>query len=232
MIPITISQSWQEAYPDALVGFLALQAVRNPEHHTALSARKVVLEEQLRAKFANTTRSELTAMQPIQAYTAFYKRFKKTYHVLLQLESLVFKDKHIPTVSALVEAMFMSEVKNQLLTAGHDLEMVQPPLRVDVAQGGESFTTMGNQAKVLKADDMYITDRAGILSSVIYGPDLRTRIKPNTHSVLFCVYAPPGISRLAVTQHLEDIRSNVMLISPQAEVVLQKVFGSETPPKK
>lgn len=229
MIPITISQYWKENYPRAFVGFLALQGVHNPEQHAVLKERKAALEEQLRARFANTTRSELTAMQPIRAYTDFYKRFKKTYHVLLQLESLVFKEKHIPTVSALVEAMFMAEVKNQMLTAGHDLDIVQTPLRVDMAQGGESFITMGKQTKQLKTGDMYIADQEGILSSVIYGPDFRTRIKADTHSVLFCVYAPPGIQRLAVSKHLEDIQSNVMLIAPQASVILQKVIGGETP---
>jgi DNA/RNA-binding domain of Phe-tRNA-synthetase-like protein len=225
MIPITISQSWKETYPGALVGFLALRAVQNPEQHAVLKERKVALEEQLRARFANTTRSELTAMQPIRAYTDFYKRFKKTYHVLLQLESLVFKKKHIPTVSALVEAMFMAEVKNQMLTAGHDLDIVQTPLQVDVAQGGESFITMGRQTKLLKTGDMYIADQEGILSSVIYGPDFRTRINYDTHSVLFCVYAPPGIQPLAVSQHLEELHSNVMVVAPQASVVLQRVFG-------
>lgn len=228
MIPITLSPSWKEIYPDALVGFLALQAVRNPKHSTPLSARKVELEEQLRTKFANTTRSELTATEPIRSYTAFYKRFKKTYHVLLQIESLVYKGRNIPSVSALVEAMFMAEVKNQMLTAGHDLEIIQPPLQVEVANGGEHFITMGNQEKELKAGDMYIADQAGILSSVIYGPDLRTRIRPETHSVLFCVYAPPGISRIAVAQHLEDIRSNVSMVAPQASIILQEVIGSES----
>ena len=61
----------------------------------------------------------------IQAYAAYYERFNKTYHVQLQLESVALKGKSIPRVSALVEAMFMAELENLLLTAGHDLDVVQ-----------------------------------------------------------------------------------------------------------
>jgi hypothetical protein len=53
-------------------------------------------------------------MEPIKTYHDYYKRFKKTYHILLQLESIVFKNKSIPKVSSLVEAMFMAELKNLL----------------------------------------------------------------------------------------------------------------------
>jgi hypothetical protein len=38
-------------------------------------------------------------------------------------------------VAALVEAMFIAEVKNMLLTAGHDLDAVQLPITLDVSKG-------------------------------------------------------------------------------------------------
>ena len=165
-------------------------------------------------------------MPVLQAYNAYYRRFKKSYHVQLQLESMVFKGKGLPSVAALVEAMFMSEVKNLLLTAGHDLDKTQGPLTLQVAQGDETYLLLRGQPQTLKAGDMFIADDAGVLSSIIYGPDQRTAIGPETRRAVFTVYAPPGIAAPAVQEHLEDIRHNVLCIAPAAQVELLQVFGA------
>ncbi|MCP4426140.1 MAG: hypothetical protein GY803_16735 [Chloroflexi bacterium] len=220
-----VSEKWQEAYPDAAVGVLAMRGVANPKEHLELNGRKTALEEHLRAQFANFDRSQLRALPRLQAYHNFYKRFKKSYHVQLQLESIVFKGKPIPRVAALVEAMFMAELKNQLLTAGHDLDKLQLPAQIHVAKGSEQYVRINGQSQSLKAGDMFIADGEGILSSVIYGPDKRTQITPTTQAVLFTIYAPPDIERAAVEAHLGDIQELVLLVSPKAKVELLAVYG-------
>jgi DNA/RNA-binding domain of Phe-tRNA-synthetase-like protein len=112
--------------------------------------------------------------------------------------------------------MFVAELKNQLLTAGHDLAAVRPPVTVGVALGNERYTTLNGWDQILKAGDMFMADCEGVISSVLYGPDRRTRITPETSAVLFAVYAPAGIGETAVRQHLEDIRAGVLLIAPEA----------------
>ena len=217
----SISEAWRESYPGAAVGVLAMRDVSNPVSHAAMDRVKEELEEQIRARFAS--KDETRAQDRLQAYRAYYKRFKKTYHVQLQLESIAFKNKSIPSVAALVEAMFAAELKNMLLTAGHDLDIVEPPVTLDVAQGHERYVRINGQEQQLKAGDMFIADSQGVLSSVIYGPDRRTRILPETRSVLFTVYAPPGIAEEAVRQHLRDMEGYVRLIAPQAETELLQV---------
>lgn len=203
-----------------------MRNVVNPEGHVALYKRKEELENQLRARFSSYDRAALKALPTLQAYNAYYKRYKKTYHVQLQLESVVFKGKPIPRVAALVEAMFMAELKNLLLTAGHDLGVVQPPVKLDVAQGDERYVRLNGQEQELKPGDMMIADAEGVISCVLYGPDYRTRITPDTRQVLFTVYAPPGIGEQAVYDHLRDIRANVLLVAPQADVELLEVYGA------
>jgi hypothetical protein len=136
---ISISEPWQVVYPGANVGFLALRNVSNPERHEVLDARKDALEADLRARFAAAGRTALTALPTIEAYSRYYGRFRKTYHVLLQLESVALKGRSVPRVAALVEAMFMAELKNQLLTAGHDLAALQGSVTVGVATGEERY---------------------------------------------------------------------------------------------
>ena len=172
---LMVSDAWREAFPGAAVGELAIRDVTNPESDAALEQRKQALESQLRSRFSKGGRAAIKALPVIQAYAAYYERFNKTYHVQLQLESVALKGKSIPRVAALVEAMFMAELENLLLTAGHDLATVQEPLRLDVSTGDERYVLLNGQEQVLKPGDMLVSDAQGVISDVIYGPDQRTR---------------------------------------------------------
>jgi DNA/RNA-binding domain of Phe-tRNA-synthetase-like protein len=221
-----VSEAWKTAYPGAAVGILVMRNVANPDHHPALDRQKEELENQLRSRFSDPHGTALAALAPIQVYSAYFKRYKKTYHVQLQVESVALKGRSIPRVAVLVEAMFMAELKNLLLTAGHDLATIQMPVRLDVSNGTERYILLNGQEQVLKPGDMMMADTQGVISSVLYGPDRRTRITSDTRQVLFAVYAPPGIGEQAVYQHLQDIQANVMLVAPEAEVESLTVYGT------
>jgi DNA/RNA-binding domain of Phe-tRNA-synthetase-like protein len=241
---LIVTEKWKQAYPGAFVGVLAMNHVVNPPKHAALDERKAALEAELRAKYAAFDRPALRALPVLQAYHTYYKRFKKTYHVQLQLESVVHKGKSIPQVAALVEAMFMAELEDQMLTAGHDLDVVQTPVRIDVADGSGTaggngtaegsgtafgsgeYVRINGRSQQLAAGDMFIADTVGVLSSVVHGPDQRTQITEATIRVLFTVYAPPGIGETAVHTHLQTIQHNVNLFAPQAEVEVTAVYGA------
>jgi DNA/RNA-binding domain of Phe-tRNA-synthetase-like protein len=216
--------AWRVAYPGACIGVLAMHGVRNPEKSARLDRKKAALEEALRKQYASYDRNGLLSIPVLAAYRDYYKRFNKTYHVWHQLASVVFTNRSIPSVAALVEAMYMAELKNMLLTAGHDLGTIVKFLRVDVAKGTESYVRLNREVQVLKERDMFISDAKGAVSSILYGPDRRTLIRPKTRSVVFTVYAPPGIDDGDVRTHLEDIRDNVALFSPDASVGMMKTY--------
>jgi len=79
----TVSPKWKTAYPGAVVGLLAIRDVLNPPTHAALDARKEELQKTLRSRFADHDRPKLRALPTLQAYAAYYKRFRSTYHVPL-----------------------------------------------------------------------------------------------------------------------------------------------------
>ena len=223
-----VTEAWRAAFPTAHAGVLVMQGVANPMHHVELDQRKAALEEQLRARYAGQDRAALAQLPVLQAYSAYYRRFKKTYHVQLQLESIVFKGKSLPGVAALVEAMFMAEVSHLLLTAGHDVATLNLPVTLDVAQGHETYTVLRGEEQPLKAGDMFIRDGAGVISSILYGPDRRTAITPQTQHVMFTVYAPESIEVQRVNDHLLDIQRSVQLIAPSAQVELLEVFSAQS----
>jgi DNA/RNA-binding domain of Phe-tRNA-synthetase-like protein len=220
-----VTEAWKTTFPDAHAGVLVMQAVHNPASNTDLERSKEALLEELRSAYGGLDRSRLQALPALQVYDAYYKRFKKTYHVQLQLESIVFKGKSIPGGAALVEAMFMAEIKNMLLTAGHDLDSLQLPIRLDVSRGDEVYTLMRGQPQQVKPADMIISDGQGIISNIIYGPDQRTQIQPGTRNVIYTTYVPAGIAQPCVTRHLQDIERYVRMFSPQAKTELLQVFG-------
>ncbi|HEX5839630.1 MAG TPA: hypothetical protein VFY26_17480 [Anaerolineales bacterium] len=224
---LDVTSAWKSTFPDAYVGILVLRNASNPARHPGLEQRKAELEDQLRSQFSGQDRAALSAHPILQAYSNYYKRFKKTYHVQLQLETIAWKGKSIPSMPALVESMFMAEMKNLLLTAGHDLDTLSLPLVLDVSTGTERYTLMRGEEQILKPGDMMIGDQNGVISSIIYGPDQRSQIAPGTQNAVFTVYGPAGIGQQAVRQHLMDIRDYILLCSPQVHVENLDVYPGE-----
>ena len=216
-----VTEQWKNSFPGAGVGLIVIDKVINPEHNEALEVQKRAIENELRAKVSNPV--EIAEDPVIKAYIDYYKKYTKTYHVKQQLESVIFKNKSIPSVAGLVEAMFIAELKSGLLTAGHDFHALKLPLKLDVAVEGERYILMNGKEQTVKPGDMRISDEEGIISSIIHGPDNRTRILPDTQKVVFVVYAPPMVSHNLVFQHLSDMYSFVKLFSPNAEAVLRKI---------
>lgn len=215
---VTVSDAWKAAWPGATVGALAMSNVTNPAQHAGLERWVAGHEAALRARFAGTDRAALAALPELQAYAPYYKRYGKTYHVRLQLESVALKGRPITRSSALVSAMVTNEFRHLLLTAGHDLDAMQPPVTLTVASGDERYRLLDGREQTAQRGDMMMTDGGGVISSVLYGPDQRTRITPDTRRVLFAVYAPPGIAEAAVAQHLEALQAAVRVFSPEAAV--------------
>lgn len=221
---LIISHEVENVYPEASLGLLVIRRVVNSGQNEALDRCKIELETDLRERYGTFTKADLKRMHPVRFYVAYYKQFQKTYHVLLQLESIVLKNKSIPRVASLVEAMFMAELKNLLLTAGHDLDSLVLPVTLDISKGEETYILINGTEKQLMPHDMMVSDLRGITSSMIYGPDQRTRINRETKNVLFVVYGPPGVERDLLWEHLEDIQRYVQVITPQCEVELKKVY--------
>jgi DNA/RNA-binding domain of Phe-tRNA-synthetase-like protein len=221
---IQVSDAFRSSFPGARLGLLAMSGVANPALDSQLQLRKAAIEEELRQRYQGLERAQLKQLPIVQAYVQYYGNFEKTYHLLLQLESVALKGKPIPAVAALVEAMFMAEIKNMLLTAGHDLEKVSLPLTLGVAAGGERYLGIRGRDEACKSGDMMISDREGIISSVLCGPDARTRIAPWTTRVLFTVYAPQGVDEGAVHAHLKDLADYVRLVSPDAVTETSQVI--------
>jgi DNA/RNA-binding domain of Phe-tRNA-synthetase-like protein len=228
---IELSAEWKAAYPGAVAGFLCMRGASGTPLETtrtgALDEIRERLEADLRAKFFEGGKQALRAHPVMAAYESYYKRYRKTYHVALQLDSVIWKGRRISAPHPLVQAIFMAELSNMLLTAGHDLGKIAAPVRVGVASGQESFATLGGAIRQTTDGDMMMSDAQGIISSILLGPDDRTAISALTTDVLFAVYAPSGIGPEKVRTHLQEIQRFVTVCFPGARAESLECFAAD-----
>lgn len=222
MLTITVTNEWKTIFPGAQIGILEIAGINNTHRSSPLEAEKRAVETRLRERYAGYSRSDFLALPVMAAYNRYYKRFDKTYHVLLQLESVVLKDKNLPEVSPLVDANFAAELDALVLTAGHDVARLQPPLLIDVSRVGDEFMRMNGGLKHLPPGDMVMRDSQGIICTILYGQDNISPISASTTHALYVAYAPPGVGKGEVQAQLDAIEKNIRLFSPECQLV-QKV---------
>jgi DNA/RNA-binding domain of Phe-tRNA-synthetase-like protein len=218
MLTISASQDWYTNHTGGIIGLLELSGVDNNRSSHRLEVRKRETETHLREQYAGFTRPDFLALPIMTAYDNYYKKFNKTYHVQLQLESIVLKGKSLPNVSPLVDANFTAEVDTLVLTAGHDVAKLHAPILFDVSREGDEITQMSGEAKAMRPGDMLMKDAEGICCSIIYGQDNRSPITPESTHVLYVSYAPPGVPAEAVEAQLRQIEEHIRLFSRDAVV--------------
>jgi DNA/RNA-binding domain of Phe-tRNA-synthetase-like protein len=226
MISISATAEWRMAHPGAVVGLLELSGVAKIDAPARLADRKRQTEALLRTRYHGLTRQDFSSLPVMSAYVRYYKRFGKTYHVQLQLESIVLKGKSLPDVTPLVDANFAAEVETLVLTAGHDAAKLRGPVSIDVARDGDQMTQMSGALKPLPAGDMIMRDASGVCCSIIYGQDDRSAISSDSSHVLYVSYAPAGVGAEAVDAQLRKIEENVRLFAPTAAVEQHRILSA------
>ena len=216
MLTVSATEEWRIAHPGAVIGLLELSGTENARRSTNLDERKREAEARLRERYKGFTRQDFLSLPVMSDYERYYKRFNKTYHVQLQVESIVLKGKNLPDVSPLVDANFVAEVETLVLTAGHDAAKLRGSISIGVSREGDHITQMNGVSKAIRPGDMIMRDAGGICCTIIYGQDNRSLISSETSHVLYVSYAPAGVPSETVDAHLRRIAENVRLFSPAA----------------
>ncbi len=223
---VTASATWHQSYPGAHIGLLLVGGVDNSKRPNPLDEHKKSLAEQLRQRYQGWDRAALLELPELSAYRNYYRRFGNTYHLQLQLESVIFSGKPLASINPLVDACFAAELDTLLLTASHDADKLVWPVQIDVARGDEHLIQLSGADKTVKVQDMLMRDAESVVCTVTYGPDRRTAITPHTTRALYVAYVPPGIPAEIVSNHLDKIKDNVLLFAPQAEVDYLRVHSA------
>ena len=216
------SGKWEQKYPGTTAGLLMMAGVNQPKACPKLALEKQKVEQRLRQ--THRDRESLKALDTARVYNDYYKAFGWNYTVLNQAASIALKGKEIPDFIPLVTAMFTAELESLVLTAGHDLALVRGRIRLEVAQGDETYTKMSGEEQTVKPNDIYMADDAGVIAAILHGPDKRTRITSRTKDAVFCIYGVPGLAEKTVAAHLDRLEQLVRLIDPAAGTMLKQTY--------
>ena len=213
------------AFPQAKMGALVIEGVP-----TGVKLAPDEAEAGFRAieqRYGSQDRKVLKQMPPIDAYTAYYKKFGYSYPVLAQLESVLAGKKTLHPQSGLLQAMFLCEIESMVITAGHDLARLSGPLRVQVARGDETYRSISKREVAAVPGDLLVRDDNGVISSMMRGPDEGSRITAQTTGVFFVLYAPPVIKTQTVEAALKLLEKRVRSFAPGCTTKLLKVYEQE-----
>lgn len=222
MIPIVFTQTWHTAHAGGGIGLLELSGIQQPACSPELEQRKREIEQRLRQRYAGFTRRDFLNLPTMAAYDRYYRHFDKTYHVLLQVESIVLKGKPLPQVLPLVDAAFMAEVETHVLTASHDADRLSMPVVMDVSRPGDQIVQLSGTTKAIRPGDMVMRDANGLSCSILYGQDNRSPVQTATTHVLYVMYLPPGVPVEAVQLQFQTILENIRLFTPQVTIENQQ----------
>ena len=220
MLEYQFSPDIKKQHSDARIGILEFDGINNAASLPTLAGRKTQMEASFREKYGSFTRPDFNELPKIAAYRAYYKQFKKSYHVQLQVESIALKGKDLPKINPLVDFNFMAEMETLLLTAGHDVDKLLEPVVFDVSAEGDEIIQLNGEIRPMRPGDMIMRDAEGVRCSIIYGQDNRSPISKQTSRVLYVTYAPPGISSPMVQAHHDLLKTYMTEFFPEA-VLLQ-----------
>lgn len=204
MVKIEVKPELKTKYLEAIFGSMIVMNVPNCEKNEALEELKRIAEMEIRE--INVEKDSI-----LQSYKVYFKKWGKTYPVEFQIKTIKRGGK-LPQISVLVDSMFVAELKNRILTSGHDLDAIQGDLIFDVSKGGERYIMLNGKEQELKENDIILKDEEGILASVLYGLARRTSITFDTRNVLYLAWYPYGMDDRLIISHLNDVLSNLRAV--------------------
>lgn len=150
-------------------------------------------------------------------YVKFFKKFKKTYPVVLQFESAVLKDRPFPHFNPVSEVAFLAEITTGVLSGAHDIDSISGDVQLYIATEKEDFEGIHGTLHTYP-NDFCAKDDKGIIFSLVAGTDNRTCAKQDSRHILYPVFGTPDISLAVIENGIDTICRYIKALSPEAQI--------------
>lgn len=179
--------------------------------------RELVEEEldNLKRRFSEYDRELVFEMNP---YYSFFKKFRKTYPVMLQFESVVRKGRPFPNRNPVIEVPYLMELMTQVLSGTHDADALQGTVELFLGTEKEPFTGIGGKPVHTYPGDICGRDEGGIIFSAVAGADERTCARNDSRHVIYPVFGTPGMPVEVIEDLLQILVGYVRVLAPTAEI--------------
>ena len=197
---------------------LGVLEVSYPENGFDRDALHALIERELAAlrdKYADYDRKAVFGENP---YFRFFRKFKKTYPVMQQFESVMFKGRPFPEEDPVMGVPFLLELTTFVLSGTHDIDRMDGPLTIFTPSEKLPFLGMRAASTHTYPKDICGRDNSGIIFSMIAGADDRTCIHPDSRHVFHPVFGTPDTDKTVIENALRRIEFFVKVLAPDAEI--------------
>ena len=191
--------------------------VRYPDTMNTADFRTLVEQEisLLKEKYAEYDRKAVFGENP---YFRFFKKFKKTYPVMMQVESVLFKGRPFPQFNPVAEVPFLMEIVAHVLSGTHDVDRINGSVNLYAATEKEEFPGLRGQPFHTYPGDFCGRDDEGIIFSLIAGADDRTCARVDSSNVFYPIFGTPDLPVSVLEDAMEVLVRYIKVLAPEAEI--------------
>ena len=176
----------------------------------ALKAKEV---EKIKEKYGDYERKALFGENP---YYRYFKKYKKTYPVMQELESLLLKGRPFPSGNPINEIAFITELKTQRLIGSHDIDRMTGDMELFCPDSKIDFEGMGGRDVHTYPGDVTCRDNEGIFCGMIGGADNRTCLKPGSNHIAYLVFGTVDTTEDEISDLEDALLEYVKALAPNA----------------
>lgn len=169
----------------------------------------------LREQYREYVRADVFGQNP---YFRYFRKFKKTYPVMMQFESVLLKGREFPRWTAVTAVPFLVELETHVLCGTHDIDRLMGPVELYQAEAREPFAGLRGDEVHTYPGDVTGRDAGGIIFSMIAGADDRTCIHPDSRHVFHPVFGTPDTDKAVIENALRRLEFFVKVLAPDAEI--------------
>lgn len=192
-------ESWDEA------GFYAMV----DEHLAALCER-----------YRDYVRADVFGQNP---YFRFFRKFKKTFPVMMQFESVLLKGREFPKSNAVTAVPFLAELETHVLCGTHDVDCLMGPVELYQAEEKTPFEGLRGDEVHTYPGDVTGRDAGGIIFSMIAGVDERTCAREESRHVFYPVFGVPGQAPDALRSAQTRMAEYAALLAKDAQIACELI---------
>lgn len=171
---------------------------------------------QLRCRYEEYDRKAVFGENP---YVRFFKKFKKTYPVMMQFESVLLKGRPFPRFNPVAEVPFLMEIVTHALSGAHDADQISGTVELYSGTCKEEFPGLRGTPFHTYPGDFCGRDDAGIIFSMIAGADSRTCAKMDSRHVLYPVFGTPELPVDEIRNAMDVLIGYIGVLSPDAKIM-------------
>lgn len=149
-------------------------------------------------------------------YVRFFKKFKKTYPLVFQYESIALKGRSFAMENPAAAVAFIAEMSTLMLSGAHDADRLEGDVTLFCPDEKIPFSGLTGAGLHTYPGDFCARDSGGIVFSLIAGADGRSAVSEKSRNVIYPVFGVPGMDCRRLRPAMEQLAFCARTLAPGA----------------